>query len=679
MNPNAVPRLQAVRQTAASLIATPSNRPEACGAATDACPPARRDAPTLTHRLKALSAGTRDQPAPTTCQQRLWVSLFFDGTGNNLKADLPTMEHSNVARLFRAHQPDDDVNGVYRVYVPGIGTLFPEKGDSGQGPIPPVDTHSGMGAKGQARLDHAFETLSNYIAKAEARALNPTNKIVAINIAVFGFSRGATLARAFVRDLLSPRLRMTVIQAGEVRWRVGSYPLAIRFVGLWDTVASVGLPMSANNVGSIRSSRLATAGNLTRFVTQGLRTPFLRAVDLAFGAPGADPAPGSFDGHGEWADGLAIPPVVEHCVHMVAAHEIRNSFPVDSVLRSLVKPANCKEFIYPGAHSNVGGGYRPGEAGKGGPSQAGVRSADAVEALSLVTLRTMYDEARAHGVPLRASGGPQWEPENESDFDMSPALIDRFNHYLTHVGRGGRPLGEELLAHTRAYFAWRWWRIAKGRGAESLAVRENSAVFAQDRRALERQRQSIRSERAKHQSAFESAFQERTTRAAGQWQNPHVDLKALNADLADLNQRMTAAKASMARLEAQEREIGARLATLPNETELLERLNEYDRELLSDARSILAVIANDPERRRQLRPHYRCLIETYEAQFVEGRGLADEKIQAFFDNHVHDSLAGFGRDFTLPSDPRVVYVGSDRKLDYARSEDVGAVGQGALV
>ncbi|KAG1085887.1 hypothetical protein G6F57_019154 [Rhizopus arrhizus] len=64
-----------------------------------------------------------------------------------------------------------------------------------------------------------------------------------------------------------------------------------------------------------------------------------------------------FDGHGGWAtaEDLRIPADVRRCVHMVAAHEVRGSFPVD-----LVDGANCEQIIYPGVHSDVGGGYTPG-------------------------------------------------------------------------------------------------------------------------------------------------------------------------------------------------------------------------------------------------------------------------------------------------------------------------------
>jgi hypothetical protein len=45
------------------------------------------------------------------CSQILWFSFFFDGTGNNLDADVETTKHSNIAKLYRAHAKDDIANG----------------------------------------------------------------------------------------------------------------------------------------------------------------------------------------------------------------------------------------------------------------------------------------------------------------------------------------------------------------------------------------------------------------------------------------------------------------------------------------------------------------------------------------------------------------------------------------
>lgn len=74
-------------------------------------------------------------PPPTSCQQRPWLSFFFDGTGNNLDADVGTLKHSNGAKLYRVHAEDNVVTGVYRIYVPGVGTYFDEVDDDGGGTL----------------------------------------------------------------------------------------------------------------------------------------------------------------------------------------------------------------------------------------------------------------------------------------------------------------------------------------------------------------------------------------------------------------------------------------------------------------------------------------------------------------------------------------------------------------
>jgi len=64
---------------------------------------------------------------PPSCPQILHVSLFFDGTNNNMKADMhaspPT--HTNVVRLFNACG-DKQALGQFKSYIPGVGTPRPE-------------------------------------------------------------------------------------------------------------------------------------------------------------------------------------------------------------------------------------------------------------------------------------------------------------------------------------------------------------------------------------------------------------------------------------------------------------------------------------------------------------------------------------------------------------------------
>jgi len=652
------------------------------GRATDPVPVAQSSQPSISQRLQALSERAKDHVPGTTCHQKLSINIFFDGTGNNLKADKPTLEHSNVARLFRAMPLDDETQGIFSRYVPGIGTLFPDIGDDGKGMI--LDTHNGMGAMGQARLDWALSEVKKIIACAEARAQNPTNKIVIISLSVFGFSRGAALARAFLRDLLRADGGSCEVAGSRLRWKNGKHPFEIRFVGLWDTVASVGAAMSANNMTAIRSSRRNGTNVLRRTLTT---PPPIRAVDLAFGSPGADPAPGFSSGHSAWGDGLEIPGqwIAGQCVHLIAGHEQRNSFPVDSVLRGRVRPANTKEFVYPGMHSDVGGGYRPGEGGKGKAAPMDSLNPDAPENLGRITLRAMYDEALMAGVPLRRMNSNAWKEENAEDFDVSPTLIDRFNHYMAEVKTGSLPLGDAVLAHMRKLFEWKFRHILRNARAEHVRqVQTNEKVWQADKVVLEARKQSlgarlkqlqVERDRLRVQATSTAALQERAMLGDPKLVDPKTLLltKAGEAQVVSspMRMRMASIDAEIASIELQIKELQGREDTLPSLGTLGKNLSDFDAELVDDARSILAAIDARPALRQQLRPHYRHLVEAYEAELA-GRGLTDTKIIAFFDEHIHDSLADFNQDCTLPSDPRVVFIGGSEKLRYAQSDALEA-------
>ncbi|UUC39414.1 DUF2235 domain-containing protein [Xanthomonas oryzae pv. oryzae] len=61
-------------------------------------------------------------PACVNCHVKMWLSFFFDGTGNHRDNDFPR-NHSNVAALFDAHI-DDRGNAIASLYYQGIGTPF---------------------------------------------------------------------------------------------------------------------------------------------------------------------------------------------------------------------------------------------------------------------------------------------------------------------------------------------------------------------------------------------------------------------------------------------------------------------------------------------------------------------------------------------------------------------------
>ncbi|WP_206337544.1 phospholipase effector Tle1 domain-containing protein, partial [Pseudomonas viridiflava] len=82
---------------------------------------------------------------------------------------------------------------------------------------------------------------------------------------------------------------------------------------------------------------------------------------------------------------------------MVAMHEIRKNFPLDQVAVGDVMPENCHEFAYPGAHSDVGGGYAPGGLGLAigdSPEDGDTRK------LSQIPLNHMFECAVAAGTPM---------------------------------------------------------------------------------------------------------------------------------------------------------------------------------------------------------------------------------------------------------------------------------------
>jgi len=439
------------------------------------------------------------------CQRTLYLGFFFDGTRNNRLYDEERLAQSNVARLYAAFdddiQSDEDRQYRYRTYIPGVGTEFwKEIGDAGIGLQNTAGAAAGWG--GEARINwallqvqnnlHRYATGSRLTRESEDRALvrqmstdialpelqmtfaddepdKPGSdadlslrkdlsvpetlsaianvqwrgshidgrrrvlaqrrallkgklaplltgrlpRLARIRLSVFGFSRGAAEARVFVnwlRDLCDDA-------SGPLR--ICGVPVLVDFLGLFDTVASVGVAQAA-------------------------------LEDVA-------------SGHGGWASprGLRIPgpQVVARCLHLVAAHEVRGSFLVDAASGS-----NVEEVVYPGVHSDVGGGYRPGEQGRGLTDSA---------KLSQIPLCHMYRAALAAGVPLIDLA--QAPTPIREQFRVDSALAARFNAYMAQVR--GAASGEAdtdalVRAHYRAYLRWRRHRLAKQ--ADLPAVKRSS-------------------------------------------------------------------------------------------------------------------------------------------------------------------------------------------------------------
>ena len=570
------------------------------------------------------------EPSPVAdCQQEPWLTFYFDGTGNNEEIDVPTHEHSNVARLYRAMPSNELELGRMTYYIPGIGTPFREIGDKG------ADWKSSVAWGGQARLDWAWDKFQANVKKAVARANNPVNKIRMIHVAVFGFSRGAALARAF-----AVKLQQHCEPAGS-GWvtKQGRHPIRLYFMGLFDTVASVGVPTAARK---FQKEALAVARV----------SPWLAAVPVWVTS--------SADGHASWASDLRIPAMALRCVHHIAAHEIRNSFPLDTVLEGGRYPTNAVEVVYPGVHSNVGGGYRPGEGG---------RLASPFGMLSAIPLQAMYDEAYKAGVPLRPlqhlrqTNRPEdlaiyldFHPAKSEDQATRQTLIRRFNHYMKAVGQGAAPVGQMVAAHMKLYFRWRIVDVGRRRAALQKGQQDQTAQRLASKEA------EWEKERATKQAALDKVESEAwglelkatmlATAASGMF--PGDQQQAMWRDAQQCRQRAAALREQAVPMQAS-------ISTLPSsDGSLLKNLQRYDQQFLDDSDRVLKA------RKDALKGFDRLLREAWDEPV-----LKDPELIAFFDDHVIDSLAAFALDRTRATEARVLYQGKDTRVAYARAETNG--------
>lgn len=392
-------------------------------------------------RTEALACTLPKDSAPS-CSGQVFVGIFFDGTGNNLDDDytsrpLEQCKHSNIVRLFHTFR-DEPKKGYLRYYIPGVGTPFPEIGDLNKYLF--ANRGAAMGERGEDRVLWGLLQLLNaphqYVTGGAELIVKPMAKTIAttlasagspsaqrrlalrtwqkkledvlkkskpaveqINVSVFGFSRGAAEARVFVNWLFE------VCKQEKGGWTFAGVPIRLQFLGIFDTVASVGLANLLDN--------------------------------------------GTLAGHQGWADNtLEIHPAVEQCVHYVAGHEVRACFPLDSVRVKSSYPANAMEVMYPGSHSDVGGGYAPKDLGV---------SPTVDSFMSTIPGQNMYHEAFKAGVPLIEWNelGKRFK-RYQKDLTPSPSAIQDFNAYLKAAKVTAGPVEELGRKHMAHYFSYRF-------------------------------------------------------------------------------------------------------------------------------------------------------------------------------------------------------------------------------
>jgi len=283
------------------------------------------------------------QPAkpPEKIKLALRIGVFFDGTLNNAtnaalglacgahhpittedldsscKPYMAEAESSygndvtNVRKLMSLHVDRTDAEGSgpqkhisLRIYVEGIGTQSGEE-DSALGYA------MGRGATGVRNCVQRAFTIGAAIGRAKDG--NPDGEIFSLTFDAFGFSRGAAAARHFANEVVRGQQGPLggALQGNSHAFSkdfVDRYGRDIHkgFIGLFDTVASVG--------------GLANLGNVRSAATPGLNLYLPRKY-------------------------------FANVVRLVARDEIRANFPLSEV------SPDHPEIILPGVHSDIGGGY----------------------------------------------------------------------------------------------------------------------------------------------------------------------------------------------------------------------------------------------------------------------------------------------------------------------------------
>ncbi|MBC8649029.1 type IV secretion protein Rhs [Pseudomonas sp. MTM4] len=281
------------------------------------------------------------------CRQAvtLRIGVFFDGTGNNASnsavgaqcraSDIGLGEEetlaivqrceahhldpdssygndmSNIWRLYDLYQDDSGqplaeelTQATLRIYVTGIGTTTGEKDSQFPGQA------LGRGDTGvEAKVDEGFSLITQ--ALDTFQQTNPSSVLGALELDIFGFSRGAAAARHFANQvnkrvqgpLGALRRKGKFVPGPGFDWH---HNVTINFIGLFDTVAAIGGWNDwANPSDAINGD-----------------------IDL-----------------------YLAPDAARQVVHLVARDEHRRNFSLNRV------SSPHREIMLPGAHSDLGGGY----------------------------------------------------------------------------------------------------------------------------------------------------------------------------------------------------------------------------------------------------------------------------------------------------------------------------------
>lgn len=308
--------------------------------------------------MSTLSILKKDSP----CADYVRIGVFFDGTGNNRFNDIGDRDkikvrdqhvpleraewqkrgdsnnsplavfnrnaadsdkedkRSNIAKLFALYKDSEDehhnkLRKNYSIYKEGVGTSAGYNDSSKE---------QATGSGGAKRVNEAIKEVVTILNKYPAKQFDR-------KIDVFGFSRGAALARDFINTFNHQNLRDDYM---------------FTFVGIFDTVGSFGVGGNNTNYKPRDPAKHSEFSYIAHKAAD--KGGISRGKQLFGGESLVDKyyEPYNFNLHSNSAYRI---------VHMSALDEIRYTFPLSNIRG--VDGGQHSEWRYLGVHSDIGGGY----------------------------------------------------------------------------------------------------------------------------------------------------------------------------------------------------------------------------------------------------------------------------------------------------------------------------------
>jgi hypothetical protein len=257
---------------------------------------------------------------------QITIGVFFDGTGNNKENDSnsSTRATSNIAKLSDLYLENAS---QHMIYIQGIGTLE-GKDDYTLGLAFALGPTGGESRLHEARAEIFQKILSNI-----------PNSVGEIVFDIFGFSRGAALARHFVN---------------MVNYGLPDLKGAKKTVPLYSAELNPNLLMARKPYSQHQSGGKGPARRVVDIYPRSTVKTRVRFVGL-YDSVGSFYWPGN-DDEGNFNLNLKAESA-QYVYHLVAGQEVREKFPLTSVRNGPSAPAHFVELTGVGVHSDIGGGY----------------------------------------------------------------------------------------------------------------------------------------------------------------------------------------------------------------------------------------------------------------------------------------------------------------------------------